>query len=60
MLTCFNVFYIFAVNFNYILAQACFQETALEEILLLSEHRCEQQIKPEIRIQIVKVQYLSK
>ncbi|KAH0945568.1 hypothetical protein HN011_001239 [Eciton burchellii] len=42
------------VNFNYILAQACFQETALEEILLLSEHRCEQQIKPEIRIQIVK------
>jgi len=53
-----NVFYTFAVNFNYILAQACFQETTLEEVLHLCEHRCEQQIKPEIRVQIVKV-YIS-
>ncbi|EZA47873.1 Adenylate kinase [Ooceraea biroi] len=47
-------FNLICVNFNYILRQACLQETALDEMRRLCEQRCEQQLKPEIRIEIVK------
>lgn len=48
--------YIFVVDFNYILEQACSQETALGEMLRLCKHRCGQKLKSEARIQIVEVQ----
>ncbi|CAL1677166.1 unnamed protein product [Lasius platythorax] len=42
------------VDFNYILEQACSQETALGEMLRLCKHRCGQKLKSETRIQIVE------
>lgn len=46
---------IFIVDFNHILEQACFQETALGEMLQLCEHRCGHKLKSEAKIQIVEV-----
>jgi len=47
--------YIFAVDFNNILEQACLRETALGEMLQLCEHRCGQKVKLEARVQIIEV-----
>lgn len=56
ILRVYSALYIFVVDFNYILEQACSQETALGEMLQLCEcYGCGEKLKSEARIQIVEV-----